>query len=109
MSSTSPLILCGAAVLSLSACAVLPNRLSAYAEHISHTCQHFGSEPTNYGYNTLNISARWQSRKGPFLEISEGYNLTPCWHGGSVSGCGALEGPREVFSARAGWTWRIHK
>jgi hypothetical protein len=89
-----------------------PNTVAVYGEHVSHVTQHepFTSETTNYGYNTVNVSARWQCEKSPcagaFLEVAEGLNVgrrddVPFR---SYSG---LAGPREVFSARAGYQWRV--
>lgn len=105
--------------------------LSLYGEHVSHLTQHapFASDPTNYGYNTVNLGITLEEHGmhggGPFLTLAEGYNLT---HGGNswaehistihvqgwtytgpgwspVESNGALLGPREVFSARIGWRW----
>ena len=96
------------AALSLSGCALEPTHVAAYAEHVSHVTQHFQAQPTNFGYQSINVSARWQSTRGPFLELSEGYNFTRAWKGyGKVCGAGALEGPAEVFTARAGWQWNL--
>ena len=117
----------------LAGCAALgppQTVVSLYGEHVSHITQHqpFTSDPTDYGYNTVNLAVTVETRKsGPFLTLADGYNLT---RGGnyrfsnvtacpapSVSSCqifsrphsfqefGALAGPREVFSARAGWRW----
>lgn len=97
-------------VITLTSCAALaPQSYSVYAEHTSHVLQHFGSHSTDYGYNAVFGAATWRHRNrgGPFLTIAEGYNFTHCWHAENVQGCGALEGGREVFEARAGWTFRF--
>ena len=100
-----PLILL-CALLPLSGCAALhrvePDSASVVLTHVSHITQHppiaqiFGQRPSNYGFNTLSLQARW--RRGPlWLTVSDGARVFS----------GYLPGPREVFSASAGYTfWR---
>lgn len=93
--------------LLLSGCALLPNYIGADVEHISHATQHepFTSDPTNYGSELMNFTAEWAKRDGgPYLDLSEGIDLDPCQRGF----CGEIAGPREQFSARFGWRFRIH-
>ena len=98
-------ILAAIAALAITGCATLrPNDVRLYAEHVSHISQHFGSDPKCYGYQTLNVSAEWRV-KGAFLEVAEGYNLNGRSDWGE--GYGALVGPRETFSARAGWDFKL--
>ena len=73
--------------------ALMPNTISLEQAHISHISQHFGNNPTNYGIDTLNIVARWQSGNA-YAEVSEGATI----------GCERLDGMREVFSARVGYS-----
>jgi hypothetical protein len=94
------------ALLPLAGCAVLrraePDSTSVLLTHVSHITQHppiaqiFGQRPSNYGFNTLSLQARW--RRGPlWLTVSDGARVFS----------GYLPGPREVFSAAVGVTfWR---
>lgn len=97
--------------LSLSGCALAPRQIAVYGEHVSHTTQHFTDTRTDYGYNTVNVGAEWRraSGTGPFLDIAEGYNVGPAWHYAGYETHGALIGPRETFSARAGWVFSLRE
>lgn len=90
-----------AAAFLLQGCAVLPNTVGPELEHMSHATQHepFTSHPTNYGSEILNFTAEWarDDGTGPRLDISEG----------AVIGPDEIAGPREQFSARFGWRFRI--
>lgn len=93
------------AIVALSGCAaVRPNNIRLYAEHVSHVSQHMGSNPTDYGYNTINLELHYE-HKGVFSDIAEGYNLGAKSDWGL--GYGALVGPREVFSARIGYDFKV--
>lgn len=96
--------LIGLAALSLTGCALVPNTISPFAEHVSHASQHFGSNPTHYGYEQIGVAARWNV-KHAFLEMSEGYNPGKRNSGGEA--CDALYGGHEVFTARVGYTFDI--
>lgn len=94
--------ICALILLTLAGCALEPNAIRFEGEHVSHLTQHFGADPTSYGFDALNIEAHYQL-KHAFLDISEGYVLNardlktngPCY--------GGLWGPREVFTLRAGY------
>lgn len=92
------------ALLPLAGCAVLrraePDSASVVLTHVSHITQHppiaqiFGQQPSNYGFNTLSLQARWTD--GPvWLTVSDGARVFS----------GYLPGPREVFQAQAGFTF----
>ncbi len=92
------------ALLPLASCAALhrvePDSASVVLTHVSHITQHppiaqiFGQRPSNYGFNTLSLQARW--RRGPlWLTVSDGARVFS----------GYLPGPREVFQAQAGFTF----
>lgn len=100
-----PLILL-CALLPLAGCAALrpiePDSASVVIEHVSHITQHpplaqlLGQRPSNYGFDTLGVQARWTD--GPvWLTVADGARVFS----------GFLPGPREVFQAQAGFTfWR---
>lgn len=90
------------ALLPLAGCAALrplePDSASVVLTHVSHILQHnpcaswIGYRPTNYGFQTISMEARWSH--GPwYFSIADGYSLPDGW----------LPGPREVFEARAGY------
>jgi hypothetical protein len=96
-------------VLCVSGCTVLrtiePDALPIEVTHVSHLTQHFGSEPTNYGYNAVSLGARW--KVGPVnVTLSEGYVLDSrqTWTfadtGRQQELHSGLIGPREVFTGR---------
>lgn len=90
---------------SLSGCALAPNTVSPVIEHVSHLSQHFGANPTHYGYNQIALVAHWRLYRGAFLDVSEGYNPGSRNSGGQA--CDALYGGHEVFAARVGYTFNI--
>lgn len=92
-----------AALLALAGCATLePNAIRVELDHTSHASQHFGPNPTNYGFDAVAVDAHWQ-RKGLFLDLSEGYVVERKEYGA----CGALWGPHEVFQGRVGYEFRL--
>lgn len=95
------------AVLALQACTVIePNAVRIYAEHVSHASQHFGSDPTNYGYDAINLELHYKY-KGVFLDVAEGMVLEKRDCNVPWKEYGALDGPREIFTARAGYEWQV--
>lgn len=85
----------------LSACAtVAPQDVRLETVHISHITQHFGSHPTNYGFQAVEATAEWKVG-GFHVAFSEGYNLCAK----SEFGYGGLDGPRELTEIRFGYTW----
>lgn len=97
-------VLAAVAALSLSGCALAPNTITPFVEHVSHASQHFGSNPTHFGYEQIAVAARWNV-KGAFLEMSEGYN--PGSRNSYGQACDGLYGGHEVFTARVGYDFRI--
>jgi hypothetical protein len=93
------------AALSLTGCALLPNTVSPVIEHTSHIGQHFGSHPTEYGYNEIAVVAHWRVYRGAFLDLQEGYN--PGSRNSDGQACDGLYGGHEVFTARAGYTFVV--
>lgn len=83
----------------LTGCAAMPDKLRLVASHDSHLTQHFGPNPTDYGYNAVAVELGW--KRGPwFLDVSEGLVLNHAANGGQEYG--AMWGPREIFQARTG-------
>jgi hypothetical protein len=93
------------AVSLVAGCALKPNSIRVYAEHVSHASQHFGSNSTNFGYNALNVELHYQ-HGGAFLDVAEGVNLNGRSRAPWLE-YGSLDGPREVFTARAGYEFAL--
>lgn len=92
--------------LALSGCALEPNALRIEGEHVSHLTQHFGHDPTDYGFNAVSVVAHWQVSHA-YLDMSEGVNISPALQGVQGPVYGYLAGPREIFQARAGWEFPL--
>jgi hypothetical protein len=84
-----------------------PDTIGPEFEHMSHASQHFGSDQSNYGSEIASIVAHWNMPRGFYLELAEGADLDPRWTAPHHSGCGELQGPREEFSGRIGYRFRI--
>lgn len=94
--------------LLLAGCAAAPDRISIEVDHTSHIAQHFGSDKTGYGYESAQLVAHWQA-KDVYADVGEGVVLDSCttmraswapsWR---LQECGAMEGPRELFTAKVG-------
>lgn len=89
-------------VLCVAGCALEPNAVRMEAEHVSHISQHFGTAPTDYGFDAISVVAHWQVSHA-YLDVSEGINVSPRFQGVVGPVYGAFAGPRETFQARAGW------
>lgn len=85
-----------------ASCALEPNAVRFEAEHVSHISQHFGPNPTEYGFDAVSIVAHWQYSH-VYLDVSDGINVSPALKGVVGPVYGALGGPRETFQARAGY------
>jgi hypothetical protein len=98
-----------AALAALGGCAVLPDTVRPELEHMSHATQHrpFTSTPTRYGANMANLVVRWDLPKRFTLELAEGVSLDK--HYPDIPAYGELIGPREQFSARIGYSFRVPK
>ncbi|MGC1477330.1 MAG: hypothetical protein WA804_15895 [Terriglobales bacterium] len=72
---------------------------------MSHATQHwpFTNHSTEYGANMANLVLAW-TPGAVRIELAEGINLNP--HEGI--GFGEIEGPREEFSARVSYTFKVH-
>lgn len=93
-----------AAASLLGGCCLVPNSVRPEVEHISHVSQHFGADKTNFGSETVGVIARWNMGDA-YLDVGESYNFSP-----DHTQCpGGLCGPREVFSARIGYTIEVRK
>jgi hypothetical protein len=101
-------VLALAFVLALSGCAVMPNDISPEIVHMSHVVQHFGATPTNFGVNIAQLTARWNLQHNFHIEASEGIALDRHYSYGDMQGCGELQGPREEFTAKIGYTFHVH-
>lgn len=91
-------------VLTLSSCALAPNTVGPELAHVSHLLQHrpFTNHPENIGYQTIGVVAHWRAG-GFYLDAGEAYNFAPTYG----EGCAGMCGGREVFSARAGYEFRL--
>lgn len=99
-------VICLFAMMMIGACSYAPRQVSIEADHVSHLTQHrpFSDHPTNFGYTSINVIARWHKRH-VYAELSEGLVLN-ARDGRSFGG---LWGPREVFTARLGYIiWSKH-
>lgn len=87
---------CALFVFVAGCCTLEPNSVTVDSEHTSHIGQHFGANPTNFGYNVAEVTATWRDKKGNFVSLSEGYTFGGC-----------LDGMHEVFTARVGHTFDL--
>jgi hypothetical protein len=104
MKTTIGLIL-ATSILSTGCASLLPNSIGPEFAHSSHISQHqpFTSHPTNIAYETVGVTARWHTSSGFYLDVSEAYNMAP--KDGQV--CAGMCGPREIFTARAGYAFQV--
>jgi hypothetical protein len=94
--------------IAFSGCAALEPDVSLDAVHVSHASQHFGPNPTNYGYDSAQLALHWRVKRFE-LTVADGVVLEPCHPVAGNPECGALVGPREVFEARASYfIWQHH-
>jgi hypothetical protein len=95
--------------LTLSACAVMPDTVRTEFEHISHATQHrpFTDTPTKYGANMANLVLHWDLPKRFTVELAEGIDLDR--HYRDTNSCGEIMGPREEFTARIGYSFKVPK
>jgi hypothetical protein len=104
-------VLIAAALLAaLSGCATLePNAINVEGEHLSHLTQHrpFTDHPTDYGANELGVIAHWNLGSHAYADVGEGYNFSHNWP--AINSHGEIVGPREQFTARIGWTFRVRE
>lgn len=96
------------AIAVIGGCASLePNSVRVYGEHVSHVSQHFETQPTNYGYEAISVELHYQ-RKGWFADIAEGVQLgARDTHVHGADSYGGMLGPRELFTARAGYEFQL--
>lgn len=94
-------------VIACTGCAVAPNTISPFVEHVSHISQHepFTSHPTNYGYEEIGVQAHWNLPAHFYVDVAEGYNPGKSNTNGQATD--GLYGGREVFTARIGYTFRV--
>lgn len=82
--------------LGLAGCeTVKPNHIRVGVEHLSSVTQHFGSNPTDFGFNAGTISAEWEPTKHTYVEVQEAYII-----GNNAKFSGG--NGHEYFEARAG-------
>jgi hypothetical protein len=81
----------------LNGCALVPDYVKPEIEHVSHISQHFGPEPTNYGYNQAGIFV------GYSRDVSGGNGARAYIEAGEAYAYPKLDNMHEVFSARAGF------
>ena len=90
----------------VSGCSIEPERVSAFAEHMSHATQHppFTDHNQTCGADIVGVAANWDISRRVHLSVSEGialerhYPAAPGYQDGSY---GEIIGPnREQFEAR---------
>lgn len=99
------------AALGAAGCAALPNTIGPELEHMSHATQHapLTSQPTNYGSEIAQINLHWDLPKRFTLDLAEGVSLDKrdaAQH--SYREYGEIVGPREQFTAKIGYAFKIH-
>ena len=84
---------------------VRPSDVSLEADHVSHVSQHFGLGPTDYGFDTVGIAARWDYKRAS-VTVVEGAIIERCYMAGPDNPeCGAMVGRnRELFQARVSYS-----
>jgi hypothetical protein len=82
-----------------------PDSVDVELDHVSHVSQHFGPDPTVYGYDVVGFAARWNYKRAS-VTIVEGAIIERCYMAGpSNPECGAMVGRnRELFQARVSYT-----
>ena len=89
--------------LGLTGCGTLVS-LRPEVEHVSHVSQHFGSHPTNYGYDAALVDLHIETAKHLIIDVADGVVLEPEHHfPDGTSYNGGLVGPKEVFQMTVGW------
>lgn len=80
----------------LSGCAVMPDSIPVEVQHLSHVSQHFGRNPTNFGFEAVFIGAKWD--RGPVqFEIKDGYSKE------------LYDNKHEIFEASIKYEIRVRK
>ena len=97
---------------SATGCAALvPNSITPELEHLSHASQHhpFTENPARYGANLANLVLRWDLGSRLHLDLAEGASLDKRYAKPQYAqdSCGEVEGPREEFSARIGYSFNL--
>jgi hypothetical protein len=99
--------------LTLSACAIMPDTVRTEFEHISHATQHrpFTDTPTKYGANMANLVLHWDLPKRFSIELAEGVDLDKHYpsSNGYPQSYGEILGPREEFSGRIAYSFKVPK
>jgi len=95
-------------VLLLTGCATLtPDYVAPELEHISHATQHepFTHDPTRYGANIASVVVGYELPHNLNLELGEGVSLDR--HYATYNEWGEIVGPREQFTARVRYMFRV--
>ena len=94
----------------LTGCAVAPDYVRPELYHDSHITQHPPFTATNghVGSSGVGITAEWQINRLQ-IELNESVNLCRGWTMNGVNGYGETQGPREEFSARIGYNFKVPK
>lgn len=79
--------------LALTGCCLAPTSARVELAHVSHISQHVGCDKTNFGYDTVGVTAHWKITSRVYAEAGDGYT----WEG--------LDRRHEVFSARVGYVF----
>jgi hypothetical protein len=106
-------VLLATSLVALSGCAamqaVVPNTVTPEFEHMSHATQHqpFTNQPTNVGSELLNVVVGYELPHNIKLDIAEGIDLDKREYVPGYTSYGEIIGPREQFSLRVGYQFRI--
>jgi len=97
------LALCGCSTMH----ALLPNTVAPEFEHMSHATQHapMTDHPGQHYETIAQITATWNLTKHFYVNASEGVSLNPYYN--DAHSYGEIEGPREQFTLRVGYTFRV--
>ena len=88
--------------LALESCSLMQPRLYLEEMHESHATQHFESQPTNFGFDAVQLNLHVGIGSRIYLDLAEGATLEGCRGSGESAYCGGLFGPREEFNGRVG-------
>lgn len=88
----------------MQGCALTPNYIEPEIEHMSHATQHepLTNNPTHYGAEIASVVVGWDVHNVS-IQLAEGVALDKKY----PYSYGEIEGPREEFSARVGYKFRL--
>jgi hypothetical protein len=86
---------------------MIPNTITPEVVHESHATQHrpFTESPTRYGADLAMLTFGWRLPHHVRIELSEGVSLDK--HYPQTPSYGEIEGPREQFIGRIGYSFEV--